>query len=195
MRFHFSVFLRRPPVRSGGLRYGCHSLNCIRGLLQYSGSIQLDLRRVPFSRFGSYMAFSHFSRERAGEDGLYFRSVHDSRTARSPARRPAQRGNPWSFTELATPTKLRLENEAAFVEICIAEPALIRIRLHGAGLRFSKIPGTGLYGLPRSTSQIELNSPGAGYRVHGFRSRPQDETHANLDRDLCHGSHAGFASR
>lgn len=126
---------------------------------QYSDSIQLDLRRVPFSRFGSYLAFSHLSRDRAGEAGLYLRSVHDSPRQEIMRLDLLIQGKPVVFSELATPTKLRLEHESAFVEICMAEPALLRFRLHGAGLRFSKIPGTGLYGLLKNAEQVELNSP------------------------------------
>lgn len=41
----------------------------------YHDDISFDLGRVPFSRYGSYLAFSHLTKGPLGE-GLYLRSLH-----------------------------------------------------------------------------------------------------------------------
>ncbi len=51
--------------------------------------------------------------------------------------------DPVPFAEVATPTVLRLEAEGGYVEICIAEPKLVRIR--GAGVALRLLMDTGLF--------------------------------------------------
>ncbi len=125
----------------------------------YTGNIKLDLRQVPFSRFGSYLAFSHLSKERVGADGLYLRSVHGGVRQEVLRVEMTVDGGAVAFREIATPTLLRLESGDAFVEICIAEVDLLRFRMHGAGLRFTKMPDSGGYAFSRNGERIEFNSP------------------------------------
>lgn len=100
-----------------------------------------DLHLVPFSRYGSYMAFSHIS----DPDGLYFRSVRGpGLTAwQSIFRIDLLEGDmPVDFVEKATPTVLRLENRLGYVEICMPTQNTMRIRCQGVGVRFTR-PASG----------------------------------------------------
>ena len=111
--------------------------------------INFDLKLVPFSRYGSYIAFSHLEKSAEWEDGLYMRTVHGC-GSHAGLFHPIfhvqllREGEPVSFKETASPTLLRLETDAgAYVEICISEPKLVRIRGVGAGIRLSM--GTGKF--------------------------------------------------
>jgi hypothetical protein len=96
--------------------------------------MNFDLQVVPFSRYGSYIAFSRLSQAGDRQAGLYLRSVHGDATRREVFRLELLRGQtPVRFDEVATPACLRLEAEGGYVEICIAEPKVVRMR--GAGLR------------------------------------------------------------
>lgn len=99
-------------------------------------SLRFDLRHVPFSRFGSYLTFSHL--ERADPPGLYLRTVHGDAEAPELFQISLHHGGiPVAFEEIASPTRLRLQAEEGFVEFCIAEANLIRMRGEGISLRLT----------------------------------------------------------
>ena len=99
-----------------------------------------DLRYVPFSRFGSYLAFSHLAAGSGVEDGLYLRTVHGGVGHQMLFRLEVLDGDALvPFVEDASPTLLRLVASQGTVEICIAEPKVIRIRGEKVGLRLSRI--------------------------------------------------------
>lgn len=103
--------------------------------------MSFDLRRVPFSRYGSYMAFSHLAAEPGVEEGLYLRTVHGGVAHRVLFRVDVIDGsNPIPFTEEASPALLRLISSKGTVEICIAEPKVVRVRGEGVGLRLTRQP-------------------------------------------------------
>ncbi len=106
--------------------------------------MNLDLRQVPFSRHGSYLAFSHLRETDNRPSGLYLRTVHGDTVWMGTLCRVelVRDGQPIPFTEIATPTVLRLESDAGYAEICIAEPKVIRVRGKGVGLRLSVGAGT-----------------------------------------------------
>src|SRR5438045_4330994 len=90
-------------------------------------SIQYDLRVVPFSRYGSYLAFSHLTA--AEPHGLYLRTVHDNASSQEIFHiELLDQGVSVPFREIATPASLRLEAEAGSVEICFASGQVIRVR-------------------------------------------------------------------
>lgn len=94
--------------------------------------IHFDVRRVPFSRYGSYLAFSQF------DEGLYLRSVHGGPAGGWIARlEPLVEGRPLPFRTVATPASLTLDCDAGRIEVCMAEPNVVRIRGEGVGLRLS----------------------------------------------------------
>jgi len=123
----------------------------------YPEDISFDLASVPFSRYGSYLAFSHLTQSPLGE-GLYLRSLH--RGVRPEVLRVdlIREGKALSFREHATPAILRLEAEGGFVEICISETYLIRLRGHGVGIRFSKLPDAAGFAFQRDQTRWEFNS-------------------------------------
>lgn len=110
----------------------------------YKGEIRFDIRSVPFSRFGSYMGFSHLTPASlstdSAPDGLYLKAFHGG-GRRYFLLEVLDGGEPAPFTELATPSLLRLEAAHGTVEICIAEPASVRIRGQGCGLRLTASGG------------------------------------------------------
>lgn len=133
----------------------------------------IDVSHIPFSRFGSYIAFSHLPTEGARPSGLYLRSV------RGPALQPWQPvfrldllldGRPSAHRITAEPTVLRIANDTnnaasevgadepgmesiPLVEICLPEPAVTRIRCAGAGLRFSREASGYDFILPRGAER------------------------------------------
>lgn len=123
----------------------------------YRDDFSFDLASVPFSRYGSYLAFSHLRQGPLGE-GLYLRSLH--RGVRTEVLRVdlIRDGKALPFHEHATPTLLRLEAEGGVVEICISEPYLIRLRGHGVGIRFTKPPDAAGFAFPRDRNRWEFNS-------------------------------------
>jgi glycogen debranching enzyme len=107
--------------------------------------MNLDLALVPFSRHGSYIAFSRLAGTDDRREGLYVRSVHrrgypgvSVDRMRPIARVELVRdGAPVPFTEQASPTLLHLETDGGHVEICIPEPNVVRARGVGVGLRLA----------------------------------------------------------
>ncbi len=134
---------------------------------KYDGKIQFDISKVPFSRYGSYIAFSHLKESASLPEGVYLRTLHGAISRKELFRVELLRGrNPIPFKEIATPTLLRLEAPQGYVEICIAEPKVVRVR--GAGVEFRlRMPepqkeyafaATYDFALPISESQWEVNS-------------------------------------
>lgn len=123
----------------------------------YTGKISLDLSRVPFSRYGSYLAFSHLKEGPMG-DGFYLRSVHRGVRAEVLRMDLIRDKKTLPFREIATPTSLRLEADGGFAEICISEPYLIRLRGHGLGIRLSKPPDAAGYAFQKDKTHWEFNS-------------------------------------
>jgi len=123
----------------------------------YHDDVSFDIARVPFSRYGSYFAFSHLTQGPLGE-GLYLRSLHHGVRAEVLRVDLVRDGKALSFYEHATPEVLRLEADGGFVEICISEPYLIRLRGNGVGIRFSKPPDAAGFAFPRDRNRWEFNS-------------------------------------
>ena len=82
------------------------------------------------------MAFSLFPQ------GLYLRELHNN-SGRDVLLTNAfhveliANGNAVPFTERATPVQLQLISDAGTVDICFAQPNLIRVRAHGVGVRLT----------------------------------------------------------
>src|SRR5688572_12335544 len=99
-------------------------------------SIQYDLRSVPFSRYGSYLAFSHLPT--AEPPGLYLRTVHDNASSQEVFHiQLLHQGVPVPFNEVPSPASLRLVADAGYVEIVFAQADVIRVRGEGVGARFT----------------------------------------------------------
>ena len=132
--------------------------NCLSDEVpKYTGNITLDLTRNSFSRYGSYIAFSHLHDGPMG-DGLYLRSLHGF-VNREVARIELIAGaTSVPFRETATPTLLRLNADQGSVEVCISEPNVVRVSGHGVGIRITKIPDADGFAFERNPTQWEFNA-------------------------------------
>ncbi|NLF32829.1 MAG: hypothetical protein GX591_18320 [Planctomycetes bacterium] len=126
-----------------------------------------DLRIVPFSRFGSYMAVSHLDADRIARRGtkdmaagLYLRTLHGE--ARSPDvfhMELTRDGRPVAFREEASPSVLRLVAGRGAVEMCLPQPGVLRIRgLGGVGLRLTLRPGVFVNAVPVAGGRWQVNA-------------------------------------
>ncbi len=103
---------------------------------RYTGNIPIDLHKMWFSSYGSYMAFSLFPQ------GLFLRELHDN-SGRGALLTNAlhvelvANGKVVPFMERATPVQLQLISKFGTVDICFAQPTLIRLRAHGVGVRLT----------------------------------------------------------
>ena len=98
--------------------------------------MDFDLTRVPFSRYGSYLAFSVLPALPTRPQGLYLRTVHGGAAVREIARVEVIRnGRRVPYAIRASPACLRLEAESGLVEICIPQADQVRLRTRGVGLR------------------------------------------------------------
>lgn len=98
--------------------------------------MDFDLNRVPFSRYGSYLAFSVLPGLPIRPQGLYLRTVHGGAAVREIARVEVIRnglGVPYAIR--TSPACLRLEAEGGLVEICFPSADQVRLRTRGVGLR------------------------------------------------------------
>ena len=104
----------------------------------YSADIHFDVAKVPFSRYGSYLALSHLAATADRPEGLYIRTMHGSVAQREVFQvELIQSGRPVSFREITSPTLLRLETDEGFAEISFSDPHVIRVRGRGVELRLS----------------------------------------------------------
>ena len=111
------------------------------------GEPEFDLRSVPFSRYGSYFAFSILPGIPGRAEGLFLRSVHgDAGDGGALFRVELLReGVPVPSRIRASASLLQLEDGDAVVEICLPEPGCIRFRGTGAGLRLQVDQGPSEY--------------------------------------------------
>jgi len=120
--------------------------------------MNLNLQRVPFSRYGSYLAISHLTEGKNRPEGLYLRSVHGASQVRELYHiEVLQKGKAVPYQATADASSLKLETEDGRVEICLAEPKVLRIRGNGVGLRLSVAAGNRGEALPATNAAWEVN--------------------------------------
>ena len=130
--------------------------------------MNLDLTQTPFSRYGSYLAFSYLRKPQAlpflGQaqalpEGVYLRTVRGDAFSREILRLELlQDQTPVSYTVSATPTCLRLEASAGRVEICMPEPKVVRIRGTGVSLQLTMASGMYTFAFPLGEGHWQINS-------------------------------------
>ena len=127
---------------------------------------EFDLRTVPFSRYGSYFAFSVLPGALGRTEGLFLRSVHgDPGQAGTLFRIELLRnGAAVPFQPHARASVLSLEGRGAGVEICIPEAGKIRLRGAGAGLRLKVDPGQFDY-------DCAVHRGGSRWQISSFTNR------------------------
>jgi putative isomerase len=121
----------------------------------YTGNATFDIGKVPFSRFGSYMAFSMLTDTRrgipgsglyapAGVPGLYLRNLHGG-SGLGDLEHPVFRielvknGSFVNFRVQATPTLLALKSPAGEAEFYFDAIDRIRFRARGVSLRLTPV--------------------------------------------------------
>jgi hypothetical protein len=130
----------------------------------YTGRLALDITKVPFSRYGSPVAFSKFTEENLASfhatglpSGVYLRSVYgDQRTHPVFRVELLDADKPVPFVVEAGPSLLRLKAEKGIVEFCIAASDRVRFRGHGVSLRL--IAQDGALAVPNYSNHWEINS-------------------------------------
>lgn len=97
-----------------------------------------DLRTIPWSRPGAYLAVSHLAADGQRPDGPFLRTVRGAPAHASIfVLEPLAGGKPVRAIEKPSPSRLRLEADGGrFVELVFAEPKVLRVRGRGLGLRF-----------------------------------------------------------
>ncbi len=123
-----------------------------------------DLGRVGFSRFGSYMTFG-FLPPAWRFPGRIFRTMH---LADGPSRELMRvdvvaGGTVAEPATRAEPAVLRLSRGAGRVEVCFAEPDVVRFRGSGLGLRLSSLNRQHWRVVPLGGGRWQLNPP--AYRM------------------------------
>ncbi len=126
--------------------------------------MDIDLRSLPFSRNGAYLAFSLLSETAGRPAGLYLRSVHGGAKAVQQGGRVALvevtlDGSPVPYQAHVTPARLDLRTVRGTLSICMAEPQLIRVRGEGVGLRLTFDPRLGDYAIPDADGRCRINCP------------------------------------
>lgn len=149
--------------------------------------INLDLRTVPFSRYGSYLVFSLYENSRLAQDGLYLRHIRGGDLDIGLVFRVELIADdrPIPFDCSAGPALLELRSSRGAARVCFAEPDLIRFSVSGGiGVRLTYEPGAYDYVIPVAARSLEVNS---FKRERRFRvTALQGEVKALTDWDGLH---------
>lgn len=128
----------------------------------YTGRLSIDIQKVPFSRFGSYMEFSELTEanlarfgDTGASPGVYLRSVYGNQHL--VFRVELLDGDtPVSFHVEASPSLLRLRAEKGSIEFCIPQPDQVRFRAQGVSLRL--VAQDGALAIADKDEHWEINS-------------------------------------
>lgn len=147
-----------------------------QGRGQYSDRVSFDVHEIPFSRFGSYLAFQHVhgsAHIAPPLDALFLRTVHGEVPERELFRIELVRGNTViPFEEHATPTLLTLKAADGSAEVYFESQNRIRFRANGVAIRFSTayLPGT-----TTSTYALPVDRPNATAHVWDYDSGYEED--------------------
>ena len=116
------------------------------------GDIPIDLRKVPFSRMGSYVAISLLSARESGKhgkEGLYVRHLRSGGKGPIFLLEPTVNNQPVPYVIQATPIMLRIfptetDSSDGVIEFCFphANQLHFRIRGNNLGLRLTMVTGS-----------------------------------------------------
>ena len=135
--------------------------------------MQFDIRKVPFSRFGSYLAISTPYPDSKGiPDGLYLRTVHGKAMWKWSGLLRLEalwEGKLVPAEVVATPSLLQLKTSRGAVEFCFENESILRVRGKGLGLRLTwgqGGPSLHALGLAHVLSDERVRlQPGLGFRL------------------------------
>jgi len=156
--------------------------------------MNFDLKQVPFSRYGSYFAFSLLSDNLENssneQNNLYLRTIHGGTHTSSKEimqlKVVGKEQQPISFKIKTAPEVIRLEAEGGHIEICIAEPKIIRTRGFGVGLRLIMNEETMFdNAIPIKDRQWVINAFSKKIKLMFVPLRGRLETKTNWDGTRC----------
>lgn len=99
-------------------------------------SLSFDLKTIPFSRAGSYLAISRFAAADKRPAGLFLRTVRDKPAhAEIFILEPLVDGKLAKYVEEVSPSSVKLKTDSGSVDIVFDGPAVVRVRGQGVGLR------------------------------------------------------------
>jgi putative isomerase len=102
--------------------------------------MEIDLKRVPFSRRGTYFAISRLDNRSGVADGLYLRTVHGDATTKEIFSISIYDGSDSvAFAERTSPEKVELIAESGSVEGCISATTQVLFRGRGVGMAFKAL--------------------------------------------------------
>lgn len=125
-------------------------------------SLDVDISAIPFSRFGSYIAFSFLKGEKYTEKGLtegvWMRCLHGDVLKYELMRFELIEDNKSVPLRIdCTASKLTLKGKSGQVEICIPTADNVRIRALGTKLRITALPFRNHYAIPESDGSWIFN--------------------------------------
>jgi putative isomerase len=127
-------------------------MSTIKGLLNF------DLRSIPFSRYGSYLAFSELGAIETHPAGLFLRTIHGDGAHHALARiELLQDGNPMPFSVFASPASLRLQAANGLAEFCFDGLNVVRLRTHNISVRLILAARMYDYAFPVGEGRWQLN--------------------------------------
>jgi putative isomerase len=130
----------------------------------YTGRLSVDITKVPFSRYGSYLAFSKFTTDNLASFhatglpiGVYLRSINgDQRTHPVFRVELLDADTSVPFVVEASPLLLRLKTATGIIEFCMAGSDRVKFRGHGVSLRL--VAQDGALAVPTYANHWEVNS-------------------------------------
>ncbi|WHY90904.1 trehalase family glycosidase [Neobacillus cucumis] len=116
-----------------------------------------DIKKVPFSRNGSYMVISPLHGK--DEQHLYLRNIRNGDNDLGEVFRieVLADGQAVQYAPLLRPNFLRLETDRGFADFVISEAKVLQIRSVGVGVRLTGITGAYDYAVPVSNDHFEVN--------------------------------------
>ncbi|MGJ7911902.1 amylo-alpha-1,6-glucosidase [Neobacillus sp. LXY-1] len=118
----------------------------------------LDIKKVPFSRYGSFITISQNHHE-TGDDSLYIRNIRNGDNDFGAVFRIEliTESGTVPYAASLTPSVLRLNAEFGFAEFCITERKVLQIRSKGVGVRLTGITGVYDYAVKVEQNRWEVN--------------------------------------
>ncbi|MEH7375917.1 amylo-alpha-1,6-glucosidase [Neobacillus drentensis] len=117
-----------------------------------------DIKKIPFSRYGSFITISRNHQEE-GDSPLYLRNIRNGDNEFGEVFRIdlIHEGNLVPYKAVLSPSMLRLENAEGYAEFCITEARVLQIRSHSVGVRLTGITGAYDYAVPVEDDRWEVN--------------------------------------
>jgi putative isomerase len=138
----------------------------------YSGDLSVDISKVPFSRFGSYISISNMKEFQSSlkRDAVFLRDLHQG-GEQSFRLEVIRDGRTVPFTVVAEPTLLSLVTDGGTIEVCYQGPDRLRIHGKGAGLRL--VADNSSWAVQQGSSKWEVNNSATKYMLWSLEGNLQ----------------------